>query len=326
MLFGSLNRRKTCSASPEKTPKVVGMMVNEPWDAASHVRLFVKCQKYNITFPTIQEQLWKHTTNLDRFDICLWRARPLLLQLCCRPRREAERKKPHLDNTATRWLLSPQCSDLMYSIFSWVSKLIHCPQTAALSNTVGNGSDCRFDGPLIDYDHRHGSCALAPDWNGAVDLLVPIPQLRIFCILKWWLNQEFCHEWLHVLKEDSVWIFWRWTSRISPCPVILRSCCPTQTFILRFRSLGNILCKLSPPFALEHFLCLLAFLWQYHTVKVNSYKVDRASPEGGKARKCTVHQDRRVQHMLISTVKVYTVSDSHPTSGHELVSPRFTPP
>lgn len=49
--------------------------------------------------------------------------------------------------------------------------------------------------------------------------------------------------------------------------VLLRSCCLTWTFILRFGSLGNILCKLSTSFALEHFLCLLTFLQQYQESK-----------------------------------------------------------
>lgn len=60
------------------------------------------------------------------------------------------------------------------------------------------------------------------------------------------------------------------THSICQDPVILRSCCQTWTFILRFRSLGNILCKLSTSFALEHFLRLLPFLWQYHMVKVKT--------------------------------------------------------
>lgn len=50
-------------------------------------------------------------------------------------------------------------------------------------------------------------------------------------------------------------------------PVVLRSCRLTWIFILRFCSFGNILCKLSTSFALEHFLRLLSFLWWYHTDK-----------------------------------------------------------
>lgn len=53
------------------------------------------------------------------------------------------------------------------------------------------------------------------------------------------------------------------TLSISQDPVVVRSCCETRggLFILRFCSLGNILCKLSTSFALEHFLRLLPLLW-----------------------------------------------------------------
>lgn len=44
-------------------------------------------------------------------------------------------------------------------------------------------------------------------------------------------------------------------------PVILRGCCKKSgRFVLRFGSLGYILCKLSTSFALEHFLRLLPLL------------------------------------------------------------------
>lgn len=61
-------------------------------------------------------------------------------------------------------------------------------------------------------------------------------------------------------------LFWS----ASQDPVILRSCCLKWTFILRLCFPGNILCKLSTSFALEHFLRLLPFLWWYHIVNVNT--------------------------------------------------------
>lgn len=46
-------------------------------------------------------------------------------------------------------------------------------------------------------------------------------------------------------------------------PVIRESWAWSRSFILRFGSLGNILCKLSTSFAFEHFFSLLTFLRRY---------------------------------------------------------------
>lgn len=100
----------------------------------------------------------------------------------------------------------------------------------------------------------------------------------------------FFFEQMHSMTGgDRVYFCLHLTRSISQDQVVLRSCCQTGTFILRFRSSGNILCKLSTSFALEHFLRLLPFLWWYHTVKLKTLNNNRLSQ--GQAGKCTNHQN-----------------------------------
>lgn len=72
---------------------------------------------------------------------------------------------------------------------------------------------------------------------------------------------------VHKLYDTFAHFWWNVGHSVHQDPVVLRSCCPKWIFVLRFCSFGNILCKLSTSFALEHFLRLLSFLWWYHTDK-----------------------------------------------------------
>lgn len=72
---------------------------------------------------------------------------------------------------------------------------------------------------------------------------------------------------VHKPYDTFAHFWWNVGHSVHQDPVVLRSCCLKWIFVLRFCSFGNILCKLSTSFALEHFLRLLSFLWWYHTDK-----------------------------------------------------------
>lgn len=98
---------------------------------------------------------------------------------------------------------------------------------------------------------------------------------------------------------------------ISFDPVILRTCCLLWTFILRFCSLGNILCKLSTSFALEHFLRLLTLLWWYHTVN------DKLSFQPSSARPW---QENSQFTRISLDIQLQDRQDLHAADNHSKIS------
>ena len=242
--------------------------------------------------------------NLDCFHISLGWPRPLLLQLCCHAGSESERKAHHSDNRDTNGLLRPlnQCSHIRCSIFSWVKinwYMVHWQQSWAtlwwVSLALGFNGGHQYNFEINDL-HWGGSVSAhncwGKDWvkhfgEDSRDFLAlwntqwlhlakRKKKIIYFFFAFWWTNAQY------MTGGDRVYFCLHLTQSISQDQVVLRSCCQTGTFILRFRSSGNILCKLSTSFALEHFLRLLPFLWWYHTVKLKTLNNKQTESRPGR--------------------------------------------
>lgn len=161
---------------------------------------------------------------------------------------------------------------------------------------------CRFDYTCLEYHiwlqfkNSGTTTGLVKTWRCVFTALV----LRLL----WW-----CHREEQKMTCDQYLCHCSLSSRIQR----LRSCCLTWTFVLRFRSLGNILCELNTSFAFEHFLRLLTFLWWYHTVKVNEMQ------RGGEGRRWpgsrrhthTQTKDNKHQNLIMWLCSWVSVTSSH---------------